>query len=136
MNKEQAKFMFYSQVCGLAQGCILAKKRMRVINEIRIKNNFIDPKGYAETQYNWLMIRYQTRHHQLAYGLIRGIPWYEATHATRAFHDDELIYLEGLRGQCLFIHPRHDLVVLRMGERPKKDWDMSWMINQLCTALN
>ncbi len=70
------------------------------------------------------------------YGLIRGIPWFEATHATRAFHDDALVYFEGLRGQCLFIHPRHELVVLRMGERPKKDWDMSWMINQLCTALN
>jgi CubicO group peptidase (beta-lactamase class C family) len=69
------------------------------------------------------------------YGLIRGIPWYEATHATTAFADDELVYFEGLRGQCLFIHPRHDLVVLRMGERPKKDWDMSWMINQLCQAL-
>ena len=70
------------------------------------------------------------------YGLIRGIPWFEATHATTAFHDDALFYLEGLRGQCLFIHPHHDLVVLRMGERPKKDWDMSWMINQLCAALH
>lgn len=70
------------------------------------------------------------------YGLIRGIPWFEATHATTAFNDDKLFYLEGLRGQCVFIQPQHDLVVLRMGERPKKDWDMSWMINQLCQALH
>ena len=70
------------------------------------------------------------------YGLIRGIPWFESTHATAPFHSDELVYFEGLRSQFLFIHPQHDLVVLRMGERPKKNWDMSWMINQLCRALD
>ena len=70
------------------------------------------------------------------YGLIRGIPWFEATHAQAAHVDQEMFYFEGMRGQYLFVSPRHNLLMLRMGERPKRDWDGSWAINQLLQHLD
>ena len=70
------------------------------------------------------------------YGSIRGIPWFEATHARAAHEDTSLFYLEGMRGQYLFISPRHQLVMLRMGERPGRSWDGSYAINLLTGALN
>ncbi|NNM50626.1 MAG: serine hydrolase [Pseudomonadales bacterium] len=70
------------------------------------------------------------------YGLIRGIPWFEATHARAAHEDSSVFYLEGMRGQYLFISPRHQLVMLRMGERPARDWDGSYAINLLTGEFN
>lgn len=69
-------------------------------------------------------------------GLVRGIPWFEAMHAKAPFQDDSLFYLEGMRGQYVFISPQHDLVMLRAGERPNKTWDASRVINQITTALS
>jgi CubicO group peptidase (beta-lactamase class C family) len=78
---------------------------------------------------------YQTWLSAHDYGLVRGIPWFEAMHASAPFTDDSVFYFEGMRAQYLFVSPRHDLIMLRMGERPKKDWDGSWAINKLISGL-
>lgn len=69
------------------------------------------------------------------YGLIRGIPSFEAMHAQGEHHDDSIFYFEGLRGQYLFVSPHHQLIMLRMGERPLRHWDGSFAINQITRAL-
>lgn len=70
------------------------------------------------------------------YGLIRGIPWFEATHAKEAHIEDDIFYFEGMRGQYLFVSPTHKLLMLRVGERPKRSWDGSWAINKLISHVN
>lgn len=65
------------------------------------------------------------------YGLIRGIPSFEAMHAAGPHQDDSVFYFEGLRGQYVFVSPRHQLIMLRVGERPRKDWDAAYAINRL-----
>lgn len=69
------------------------------------------------------------------YGVIPGIPPYEGEYATEAHVDESLVYFEGMRGQYVFISPTDELVVMRMGERPRKDWDASFVINKLSRAL-
>jgi CubicO group peptidase (beta-lactamase class C family) len=69
-------------------------------------------------------------------GLVRGIPWFEAMHAKAPHQDASIFYFEGMRGQYVFISPQHELVMLRVGERPNKDWDASRVINQLTQALS
>jgi CubicO group peptidase (beta-lactamase class C family) len=69
-------------------------------------------------------------------GLVRGIPWFEAMHAKTPHQDSSVFYFEGMRGQYVFISPQHDLVMLRAGERPKKDWDASQVINHITMALS
>lgn len=69
------------------------------------------------------------------YGMIPGIPTFEGEYATCPHADSSVVYFEGLRGQYVFASPKHELVVMRMGERPCRDWDASWMINKLTNAL-
>lgn len=69
------------------------------------------------------------------YGVIRGIPSFEAMHASEQHHDKTVFYFEGLRGQYLFVSPKHQLIMLRMGERPRRYWDGSFAINQLTNGL-
>jgi CubicO group peptidase (beta-lactamase class C family) len=70
-------------------------------------------------------------------GLTPGIPWFEALPA-RADHDDESVfYFEGLKGQFIWVSPKHELVVMRMGEMvDRKTWDGSYAINALTRALD
>lgn len=69
------------------------------------------------------------------YGVIAGIPKIEGMYAKKPHQDDSLFYFEGMRGQYVFISPRHKLIVLRMGEKPKTSWDGSYVINELTAAL-
>lgn len=69
------------------------------------------------------------------YGMISGIPSFEGEYAKCAHVDESMVYFEGMRGQYVFISPEDNLVVMRMGERPRRDWDASWMINKLSSAL-
>lgn len=68
-------------------------------------------------------------------GLVRGIPWFEALHAKAPHHDASVFYFEGMRGQYVFICPTYNLLMLRVGERPNRDWDGSQVINQFTAAL-
>lgn len=70
------------------------------------------------------------------YGMIPGIPTFEGEFATCAHVDESVVYFEGLRAQYVFASPKNNLVVMRMGERPCRDWDASWMINKLSNALD
>jgi len=69
------------------------------------------------------------------YGSIAGLRSMEGIYAKSAHVDHSLVYFEGLHGQHLYISPADNLVVLRMGEKPCSDWDSSWVINQLSSAL-
>lgn len=69
------------------------------------------------------------------YGTIDGIPRLEGMYAKHAHIDDSMVYFEGMRGQYVFISPKHQLVMMRMGERPHFNWDASHAINCLCRDL-
>lgn len=69
------------------------------------------------------------------YGKIAGIPSLEGMYARHKHADESMVYFEGMRGQYVFISPAHELIVMRMGEKPKKSWDGSRVINQLIHAL-
>ena len=70
-------------------------------------------------------------------GHIPGIPWFESLPARHAYDDETAFYFEGLKGQYLFVSPKHDLVVLRVGEAiRRKTWDGSYMLNVLTRALS
>lgn len=70
-------------------------------------------------------------------GLIPGIPWFESLPANHAHDDETAFYFEGLKGQYMFVSPKHDLVVLRMGEAiSRKTWDGSYPLNALTRALS
>lgn len=119
MNKEQAKFMLYGQVFGLAKASSLAKKRMQAIDKVRINQKFIDPKGYAETQCNWLMIRFQTRHHQLAYGLIRGVPYRKIEKKTSPNNKPHALEILRILKHTFYAS---DLYFLKIDEASIKEW--------------
>ncbi len=69
-------------------------------------------------------------------GIVPGIPWFEALPAKQAHDDETAFYFEGLKGQYMFISPKHDLVALRVGEGiTRKNWDGSYMLNALTRAL-
>ena len=68
---------------------------------------------------------------------VRGIPRAEHFSASEDFIDPNTIYLEGLHQQTLFISRAHQLVALRIGEKPKKArWDGSKMFNTLLREFN
>lgn len=70
-------------------------------------------------------------------GHIPGIPWFEALPAQHAHDDETAFYFEGLKGQYLFVSPKHDLVALRVGEAIiRQSWDGSYMLNALTRALS
>lgn len=70
-------------------------------------------------------------------GLIPGIPWFEALPAMHPHDDETAFYFEGLKGQYMFVSPKHHLVAFRMGEAiTRKTWDGSYMLNVLTRALS
>lgn len=69
------------------------------------------------------------------YGVIAGIPRIEGCYAKSKHSDDSMVYFEGMRGQYVFVSPNNDLIVMRMGERPKRNWDASYVINMLLKEL-
>lgn len=70
-------------------------------------------------------------------GLTPGIPWFEAIPAREDHADESVFYFEGLKGQFIWVSPKHDLVVMRMGEMvDRKTWDGSYAINALTRALD
>ena len=69
------------------------------------------------------------------YGLIRGIPFFEAMHARQPLRHEQVFFMEGMRGQYLYIDPKNELIVLRMGEKPCSDWDASYFINAISDQL-
>ncbi len=70
-------------------------------------------------------------------GLIPGVPWFESLPAKHAHDDETAFYFEGLKGQYLFVSPKHNLVALRVGEAiSRKTWDGSYMLNALTRAMN
>ena len=69
-------------------------------------------------------------------GLTPGIPWFEAVPARADHEDESVFYFEGLKGQFIWVSPKHNLVVMRMGEMvDRKTWDGSHAINTLTRAL-
>ncbi|MBC7752095.1 MAG: beta-lactamase family protein [Candidatus Saccharibacteria bacterium] len=69
-------------------------------------------------------------------GALRGIPSFEGMPAKHAHDDSSAFYFEGLKGQYLFVSPKHDLVIMRMGEMVnRKTWDGSYILNALTRAL-
>lgn len=70
-------------------------------------------------------------------GLVRGIPWFESLPSRHAHDDESAFYFEGLKGQYLFISPKNDLMVMRVGEAiNRKTWDGSLMLNTLTRELS
>ncbi len=70
-------------------------------------------------------------------GLTPGIPWFEALPARAAHDDESVFYFEGLKGQFIWVSPKHELVVMRMGEMiDRKTWDGSYAINAITRALD
>lgn len=119
MNKEQAKFMLYGQVFGLAKASSIAKKRMQQAEKFRVKTNFAYSKGYAETQCNWLMIRFQTRHHQLAYGLIRGVPYRKIEKKTSPTNKPHALEILRILKHTFY---DSDLYFLKIDDASIKEW--------------
>lgn len=70
------------------------------------------------------------------YGPIAGIPRIEGAYAKAPLKDDTMTYFEGMRGQYLYISKKHDFIMLRMGERPRRDWDASLVVNELVDELS
>lgn len=63
---------------------------------------------------------------------VRGIPLAEHFSASEDFVDPDTLYLEGMHQQTVFISRAHQLVALRIGEKPeKKRWDGSHLFNTL-----
>lgn len=72
MNKKQAVFMLYAQVYGMAKAGSVIKNQLRSIEKSEKGTRH---KGYVDCLYNFCMMRYNSRNYQLAYGLIRNIPY-------------------------------------------------------------
>lgn len=72
MDKKQAKFMLYGQVFGMAKAGHLSKVKLRAI--LRSKQGTQHPK-YLDHLCNFLMMRFNARYYQLAYGFLRGKPY-------------------------------------------------------------
>lgn len=67
---------------------------------------------------------------------VRGIPEAQHFYASEDFLDPEAFYMEGMHGQCLLVSRRHELVAVRIGEKPEKArWDGSYLLNALIRAL-
>ncbi len=60
-----------------------------------------------------------------------GIPAKEYYPSEQPFDYSDTFFLEGLRMQCLTVVPEKELIVFRMGERPKRDWDNAKFVNQI-----
>lgn len=60
-----------------------------------------------------------------------GFPQFEYYESSKPFDDADTVFFEGMKEQLLVLVPSKELLVFRMGEAPKRDWDSVTLVHRV-----